>query len=174
MIQNDTKDQKPEETVETDTSETTPTPPAEQKSILEPDYKELFMRANADLQNFQRRIDRERSEWAVVIQANVLEKIVPFIDELERAISAAEQNIAQEQLSWLEGFQLMLKNFKKTLTTLGVEEIDTTGVFNPVVHEALMQVESQDHSSGHIVQILSRGYIFKGKVIRHARVSVAK
>ncbi len=174
MMQSDTKDQKHTDAAETPTPETAPAAPAEQKTITEPDYKELFLRANADLLNFQRRIERERSEWGLVIQADILEKIVPFIDELERAIDTAEKNIVQEQQAWVEGFRLMLRNFKKTLTDLGVEEINTTGTFDPVLHEALMQVESPDHRSGEIVQVFGKGYHLKEKVLRHARVSVAK
>jgi molecular chaperone GrpE len=140
----------------------------------EPDYKNLFLRTNADLQNFKRRVEKERAEWSVLIQADVLERILPIVDEFETAVQIAEQKAPEGSQIWLEGFQLILKNLKKQLAELGVEEIDTTGIFNPEFHEALMQVESTDRPSGQIVQQFSRGYSFKGKVIKHARVSVAK
>jgi molecular chaperone GrpE len=137
-------------------------------------YKDLFIRTNADLQNFKRRVERERIDFTAIIQTDVLEKILPTVDELEIAIQTALQKAPAGSESWIEGFQLMLKNLKKRLSELGVEEIDTTGIFNPEYHEALMQVDSPAHKSGYIVQQLSRGYMLKGKVIRHARVSVAK
>lgn len=141
-------------------------------SASDPDYKELLLRTNADFQNFKRRVERERAEWTSLMQANVLEKFLPFVQDLERAVQVAQPIQGQELL--LEGFQLILKNLKKTLTDMGVTEIETTGEFNPEFHEALMHVESPDHASGHIVQELSKGYCHKGKVLKHARVSVAK
>jgi molecular chaperone GrpE len=139
----------------------------------EPNYKELYLRTNADFQNFKRRTEKEKLEWATIMQADIITKILPTIEDLERAIQTAEQK-STESASWIEGFQLILKNLKKTLTDLGVEEILTMGQFNPEFHEALVQIDSPEHASGDIVQVLSKGYTFKGKVIKHARVSVAK
>jgi molecular chaperone GrpE len=140
----------------------------------QPNYKELFLRANADFQNFKRRTERERAEWSLLIQTEILERIVPILDEFERALNMAQAQVTPEHAGWLEGFQLIAKNFKKTLTDLGVEEIPTTGFFNPELHEALMTVQSPDHTSGHIVQELRKGYSYKGKVLRHAQVTVAQ
>lgn len=144
----------------------------EEVKASDPDYKELLLRTNADFQNFKRRVERERAEWTSLMQASVIEKMLPFVTDLERAIQSAPAT--EGSSAWLEGFQLILKNLKKTLKDLGVEEISTTGQFNPELHEALMHVESADHASGDIVQELSKGYTLKGKVITHARVSVAK
>ena len=69
---------------------------------------------------------------------------------------------------------LIQKNIKKTLADLGVNEIETTGKFNPEYHEALAQLEAPEVKSGSIVQVFSKGYMFKGKVLKHAQVSVAK
>ncbi len=143
-----------------------------QPQSYESDYKDQFLRLNADFQNYKRRIERERTEWTHIMQADIIEKMLPLVDDLERAVQTAEGS--QAAPAWIEGFQLILKNFKKTLTSLGVEEIVATGTFNPELHEALMNVESSEHQSGNIVQLLSKGYTFKGKVIKHARVSVAK
>ena len=139
-------------------------------------YKNLFLRCTADLQNFQRRVEKERSEWSQIIQAEVLGKILPIADDFERALehmpAITQQNDQIKQT--LDGFALIFKNFKKVLTDAGVEEIQKDGQFNPEMHEALMHVESQTHESGHIVQTLNKGYLLNGKVIRYAKVSVAK
>lgn len=140
----------------------------------EPNYKELYFRTNADFQNYKRRIERERIEWTNIMQADVIEKILPIVDDLESAIQAAIKHHDITLTAWIEGFQLVLKKFKKILSDLGVEEIVASGQFNPEQHEALMHVQSTEHTSGQIVQKLSSGYIFKGKVIKYARVSVAK
>ena len=165
-------DFKPEETsadakAMADKQETIP------NTVEEINYKELYLRTNADFQNFKRRVERERTELAQLMQAHVIEKLLPTVDDLERALETAEKS-AETPAVWLEGLRLIAKNLNKRLTELGVEEIGTAGVFNPELHEALMQVEDSQHQSGHIVQLFSKGYSFKGKVIKHARVSVAK
>ncbi|MFA6262957.1 MAG: nucleotide exchange factor GrpE [Candidatus Babeliales bacterium] len=151
----------------------TPIADAPVEQTQQPDYKALFLRTTADLQNFKRRTERERSEWATLIHIDVIEKMIPILDDLERALSNTGQQTTPETIAWLEGFQLIAKNFKKTLTGLGVEEISTAGLFNPELHEALMQVTSPEHRSGEIVQEFRKGYTLKGKVLRHAQVSVA-
>lgn len=139
-----------------------------------PDYKELYLRTQADLQNMKRRMEKERLEWTPTVQASILEKILPCAEDLDRAIETARTSNTDAPQAWLEGFELIAKNLKKTLASLGVEEIVATGQFNPELHEALMQVQSADHASGMIVQQLSKGFTFKGKVLKHARVSVAQ
>lgn len=153
------------------TQESTPQTHAQS---TEPDYRELLLRTNADFANFKRRVERERTEWTSLMQSSTIEKILPFVQDLERAIQVAQIQAVEGSSAWIEGFQLILKNLKKTLTDMGVAEIATTGQFNPELHEALMHVDSADHTSGDIVQELSKGYTFKGKVLIHARVSVAK
>jgi len=151
-------------------------PPEDTKAQTQsdPDYKELFLRANADLQNFKRRMERERMDWTQLIQAETIEKFLPLVEDLQRALEASTKSAPEASGAWLEGFALILKNLKKKLSELGVEEIVATGTFNPELHEALMQVDSPTHISGNIVQQLEKGYTYKGKVIKHARVSVAK
>ncbi len=164
--------------------ETTPPPanqdPAQQTLVeseaptatAEPNYKELYLRTNADFQNFKKRTERERMDLAQSLQADAVERLLPIIDDLDRAINAAKQTGNQE--AWLDGFVLILKNAKKKLTEIGVEEISNTTTFDPMLHEALMHVESPEHKNGDIVQVLEPGYTLKGKVIKYARVSVAK
>ena len=149
-----------------------------QQSITEPqpveiNYKELYLRVNADIQNFKKRVERERSELADTIRVDVIERIIPIVDDLERAISTAQTG-DQQPHAWLEGFNLILKNFKKKLTDLGVEPVATEGIFNPELHEALMHVTDSGLPTGSIVQVLEKGYVLRGKVIKYARVSVAQ
>ena len=158
--------------------ENNPTPPLnqdpEQQHIGEPqvDYKNLYLRVNADLQNLKKRADRERSELRLMVQAEIIGKFLPVMDDLERALQAAHTQGAPP--AWLEGFALILKNYKKQLADVGVEEIPAQATFDPELHEALVHVESSDHQAGTIVQVLEKGYTLKGRVVRYARVSVAK
>ena len=146
----------------------------QEPTVTEPNYKELFLRTSADLQNFQRRVDRERLESAQLMQTDILQKFLPFCQDLDRAIEVSTKTANPQAAEILEGFKLIAKNLHKTMKDLGIQEINATGQFNPELHEALMTVESAEHKSGDIVQVLSKGYTFKGKVLIHARVSVAK
>lgn len=143
-----------------------------QKEVVE--LKEQLLRVNADFQNFKKRIEKEKTEWIAVGQATVIELFLPFIDDLDRAITSCDEQELDKKDSWLEGFILIQKSLKKTFKDLGIQEIDCTNKFDPEYHEALMQVDSKDHKSGEIVQVFNKGYLFKDKVLRHAKVSVAK
>ena len=139
------------------------------------DYKEKFVRAHADFENYKRRIDKERMVWMVVSQAETIKSVLPILDELDLAIQTGEKNIQDEhEKTWLSGFELIQKNAQKILSNLDVKEIDCRGEFNPNFHEALMQVDSDEHKTGEVVQVLSKGYMLKDEVVRHAKVSVAK
>jgi len=139
------------------------------------DTTEKLLRVNADFQNFKRRVETERADWIQMAQSGVLEKFLPIMDDLDRAITASEKEENEhENNAWLEGFKLIQKNLNKTFSDLGVKEIDCSSDFNPEFHEALMSVDSEDHKSGQIIQVLDKGYMLKDKVLRHAKVSVAK
>ncbi|MFA5306215.1 MAG: nucleotide exchange factor GrpE [Candidatus Babeliales bacterium] len=157
------------ETTQQDTTSSSTT--AQQPEQM--NYKELYLRTTADLQNFRRRTERERAEWAQLIQADVIEKILPILDDVDRAVQTTQLLDTAEAKTQAEGLELIAKNFRKILNSLGVEEIAATGEFNPELQEAIMQVSSPDHTSGSIVQELRKGYTLKGKVLRHAQVSVA-
>lgn len=137
--------------------------------------KEQLLRVSADFQNYQKRIEKEKNEWITLGQSKIIEKFLPFSDDLERAIQSCKiEQLDEKQSKWLEGFELIHKNLVKVFTDLGVKEIDCSSQFNPEFHEALMHVESPEHKTGEVVTVLSKGYIFKNRVLRPARVSVAK
>lgn len=136
--------------------------------------KTQLIRVNADFDNFRKRITKERSEWEDFAKINIIEKFLPFIDDCERALQVAQSDDKKENLAWLQGFEIIYKNLKKTLDKMGVKEIDCSSDFNPELHEALMEVKSKDHKKGEIVQVLNKGYTYKDIVIRHAKVSVSK
>lgn len=141
---------------------------------LAEDFKNQLLRVNADFQNFKKRIEKEKAEWIEFSQATVIKAFLPFLDDLERAIETSKKEAKKEDFAWLHGFEIIKKKLKKVFEDLGVKEIDCTKNFDPNYHEALMQVDSKDYKSGQIVQVLNKGYTFKGKVLRHAKVSVAK
>lgn len=144
-------------------------------SPQEESFKDKFTKLGADFENFKRRVEKERREWMHIAESGILEDLLPIFDELDRALELSEKEALNETAhKWLEGFKLIQKNWKKKLADLHVKEIEAIGEFNPEYHEALMQVSDAAQEAGHIVQTFAKGYTFKDKVIRHAKVSVAK
>lgn len=138
-------------------------------------YKQQLVRVSADLQNYKKRVEKERAEWAVTAQMQVINAFLPLIEDIENAVSAsASASLDKEKEMWLDGIKLIHKKAVKTLTDLGIQEVDCTVPFDPHFHEALMNVDSPAHQSGNIVQVLAKGYLYKGEVLKHAKVSVAK
>ena len=139
--------------------------------------KNQLLRLTADFANYRRRMDKERVEWVQIGQNAVVKAILPMIDDLERAFDAAKNAASQNDSIGLQlildGLALVEKNTRKVFDDLGVHEVASTGMFNPELHEALMQTVVEGLEPGTIVQVLSKGYSYKGVVVRHAKVSVA-
>lgn len=132
------------------------------------EWKDRCLRTVADFENFKRRVEKEKMMWIASAQSSIIQDLLSIVDDFDRAF-AQEQNTANTQ-----GFALIYKAFAKLLEKYGVQEIKDLTHFDPTYHEAIMQVESSDHKPGDIVQVLQKGYTFKGEVLRPAKVSVAK
>jgi molecular chaperone GrpE len=136
--------------------------------LLEKDeWKDRCLLTAADFENFKRRSEKERISWITNTQATILADVIGLVDDFERAF-------AQPADTSREGFELIYKSLQKILNKYGVQEIKEITEFDPNLHEAIMQVESADHQSGQIVQVLQKGYRFKEQILRPAKVSVAK
>jgi len=113
--------------------------------------------------------------WVGTAQAEILTDLLDIVDNFERALTEhKKQEKTEENKSWIEGFALIYQSLIALLHKFGVEEITQHDTFNPVYHEALMQVDSPDHETGAIVDVMQKGYRLKDKVLRPAKVSVAK
>lgn len=147
----------------------------EVSSPAEPNWHEQYLHVSADFANYKRRMQLEQASWMRMAKIDVLKKIVPLLDDLDAAIKTGESSeVATRDPQWFAGCVLIAKNLHKALADLGVERIIASGTFNPDLHEALLQVASEQHASGEIVQELSPGYKIGDMVIRHAKVSVAQ
>lgn len=135
--------------------------------VQKDEWKDRCLITAADFENFKRRTEKERVMWITNTQATILTDVISLVDDFERAFSNAETGS-------LEGFQMIYKSFQKILQKYGVQEIKEVTEFDPNLHEAIMHVESPDHQSGQIVQVLQKGYRFKDQILRPAKVSVAK
>lgn len=138
-------------------------------------WKEKYMRVQADLDNFTKRVDKERIQWRTSGQVALLLDIINVADDIDRAAQLLQKAPATPEMQpWVTGFDMLQKSFNKFLDKHEVKEIPAALPFDPTYHEALVQVESPEHTSGDIVGVLQRGFTFKEQVLRPAKVSVAK
>ena len=136
--------------------------------------KEKFVRLGADFQNYKKRMEKDRIEWVDKSKADLLVGFLQIVDNFDRALEEA-RHVQNEQLEeWLKGFELINRVLYDFLKEQGVEPIAQNEVFDPVLHEAIAQLESSDHTTGQIVDVFEKGFTHKGKMLRTAKVTVAK
>ena len=128
-------------------------------------------RVAADFDNYRKRVAREQSQMLVRSGERVVAKLLPVLDDLERALDAAEHH---EEAKVLEGVRMTKDALAAVLASEGVEEIPAEGPFDPHVHEALMTQPADGVEPGHVVQVVTRGYRIGDAVLRPARVVVAE
>lgn len=134
-------------------------------------YRNELLRAKADMDNFQKRMRRERPAWEEQAVRRFLRDLLPVADNLERALSHA--GAAAGELG--QGVELTRQMLTQVLCDHGVVEIVAAGVpFNPEVHEAVSEVESVDEPTGTVVEVLEKGYRHKDAVLRPSRVLVSR
>jgi len=135
----------------------------EDKSKLVEEYKSKYLRAIADYQNFERRIQDQRVEWTKNANKNLILKLLTFLDDLERA----ELFVTDKNLSHVK------ESFYKMLKSEGLEEIELIGTqYDPYVAEVITMQEGKE--DGIIVAILRKGYKYNGQILRVAQVTVSK
>ena len=136
------------------------------------DYDELddrFKRILAEFENFKKRSSKEREGLYNSILSDVVEVMLPVVDNLE---NAAKVETADE--SYKQGVELVLKQFKDVLKSKGVEEIEAIGqTFDPELHEAVGSIQNENLGEKEIAQEYRKGYKIGSKVIRHSMVVVA-
>ncbi len=167
----------PEETEVIDTPETEETQEQPvQKTELElaeesiANLTDRLMRTAAEFDNFKKRSQREKEELYSVAVCDTVEKLLPILDNLERAV-AIDPETADTTV--LDGVKMIKKQFEDALTALGVATIDAVGIpFDPEKHNAVMTEES-DQEENTVLEELMKGYLYKEKVIRHSMVKVS-
>lgn len=137
------------------------------------DWKNSYMRKQADFQNFTKRKEKEMEELRKFASEKIIVKLLDGIDNLSRAVETSKQTTDFESLS--KGVEMTLNQFKQILKTEGVEAIETENKeFNPEKHMAVMVEESEEIENNHIIMELQKGYSLKGKVVRPSMVKVCK
>ena len=137
------------------------------------DWKQSYMRKQADFQNFTKRKEREMEELRKYASEKIITKLLDGVDNLERAVASSSQTKDFDGL--VKGVELILGNLKDIMKAEGVEEIVTENMeFNPHEHMAVMVEDSSEHDDNQIIMELQKGYKMKGKVIRPSMVKVCK
>jgi molecular chaperone GrpE len=137
------------------------------------EYLDGWQRARADFANYKRRIEREQAQVYQVAAGNVLKRYLEVSDDLERALKNRPQD--GEGAIWANGVELIYRKLVAILEAEGVKLMEAEGqFFDPNFHEAISQEESAQHESGKIIEVLQPGYMLGDRVLRPARVRVAK
>lgn len=136
------------------------------------DYLQGWKRAQADYQNLKREMQKEKVELAKFANLSLLLELLPVLDNFGRAI----QHLPEEKKNdeWAKGVLAIEQQFRSILTSMSVAEVPADGMFNPELHEAVGDGDGQDVPPGTILEVIQPGYLLHGKLIRPAKVRVAK
>lgn len=136
------------------------------------EYLEGWQRARAEFSNARKRMDRDRAEARRNATIDVVSRLLPILDDFERALETVPDEISGN--TWFEGVALVHRKLRSILESVDIEPIEALGQpFDPNVHEAVLQEESDEHESGIVIKELQTGYRLKDRVIRPAMVVVA-
>lgn len=135
-------------------------------------YQNSMQRAQADLINYRRRSEEEKSEAIKRANTRLLNQLLTTLDEFTMAFDQAPTDASQQ--AWLDGFRLIHRKLTTVTESEGITKIDAQDKpFHPAEHEALGQVESADHDDGQVVHVIRPGYRLHDKILRPAQVLVS-
>ena len=143
----------------------------QQQPQEEQEVDDRLLRLAADFDNYKKRAARERAEYVALANERLLKELLPILDDLERALNAAEQH---EEAQLEDGVRLVHRSLASLLEKQGVKEIATDGKFDPHVHEALLAQPSEEAEQGDVIDVIQKGYTLGDRVVRPARVIVAE
>lgn len=137
------------------------------------EYLDDLQRMKAEFENYRKRTERERVESANRASVNLIGRLIPVADDLDRAVEAAAQDAAAAKFA--DGLALVQAQFMKALADEGLTEIEAAGQpFDPHQHEAIMQEKSTEHEDEHVIEVLRKGYRLGDTVVRPAMVKIAR
>lgn len=134
------------------------------------EFKDNWLRSQAEFQNYRKRVERDNDSFKVSTKSDIIKKVLPVLDDLERAL----QNRPADD-AWAEGIELVVRKFQNLLEMEGVKKIEAEGAeFDPNFHEAISHEPADGVKSGHIIEVVQNGYMLGERVIRPALVRVAQ
>jgi molecular chaperone GrpE len=136
-------------------------------------YLDLAQRTQADFVNYKRRVERERGEEIEAAQAELLAQLLPVLDDLERALSHVPPDLRDHP--WAAGLPLVARQLRLALARAGVQRVGAPGEpFDPRLHEAVGYERGTPYPDGHVAVVVQPGYRLRERLIRPARVVVAR
>jgi len=137
------------------------------------ELEDRVKRQMAEFDNFRKRSEKEKSAMFETGAKSVVEKILPVVDNFERGLAALSEEEMKQPFA--EGMNMVYKQLISELEKLEVKPIEAVGCeFNPELHNAVMQVESEEYESGIVAQELQKGYTYRDSVVRHSMVAVVQ
>ncbi len=137
------------------------------------EYLDGWQRARAEISNLRKRFERDQEEFTKLANAALITRILPVLDDFERAFQTVPDNL--RQLTWVDGVLLIWRKLQAILEAEGLKPIEAVGKqFDPLVHEAVMQEETTQHEDGEVIAELQKGYKLHDRVLRPSMVKVAK
>jgi len=127
------------------------------------DYADDLKRLQAEFENHIKRTEKEKTDFCEFANAALIKKLLPVIDDFEQALKQVKD----------EGIRMIFNNLMKNLKDEGLKEIQAKGIVDPFLHEVMLQKESKQ-PEGEILEVVQKGYEFKGKVLRPSKVIIAK
>ena len=145
-----------------------------EKALVEGEnFKDIAKRAQADLINFKRRADDEKTEERFSIKSNILLSIITILDDFTLAMNMLPEDT--ESKTWLEGIQIIYRKIEILLESQMVTKIDAIGKnFEPWEFEALQYKETNDFEENTVIEVIKEGYKFNSQILRPAQVIVSK
>ena len=164
-----------EDSVEEEAKELSPLEQLEEQIRLKDEeilkQKDTFLREKAELENFKKRLTKEKEDFVQFANERLLKELLQIEDNLERAMAAP--NATLESLK--EGVEMIQKQFKDFLKNQKVEAIEALGKpFDPNLHEVLNQQESEEHEENTVIEEYSKGFTLNGRILRSAKVVISK
>ena len=135
------------------------------------DLNDRLRRQMAEFDNFRKRSEKEKSQMFDMGARSIIEKVLPVVDNFERGLAAVPEE--QKDDAFVTGMDKVYKQLMTEFDSIGVKPIEALGQeFNPDLHNAVMQVESDEYEPGVVAQELQKGYMYKDTVVRHSMVAV--
>jgi molecular chaperone GrpE len=136
------------------------------------EYLDGWQRQKAEFANYKKRVNRDREQYNKDAVGRVVRKYLPVLDDLERALKEKPTSDGLE--TWANGIDLIYRKLVTALESDGVMAMKVDGeIFDPNLHEAVAQIESESHKSGQIVEVIETGYMIGERVLRPAKVCIA-
>jgi molecular chaperone GrpE len=146
----------------------------EEAEAMAQEYLGGWQRAQATFENYRKRMQKEREEWRTTSNARLLGKLLPILDDFDRAFSMMPESLKDD--AWFSGIKLIQRKIQSILETENVKpmEAEPGDTFDPKFHQAVLHQETEDFEDGQIMTVVEKGYVLGKRVLRPAMVVVAK